>query len=294
MCSLNKRNMSNSVNNISNTENNPNNGKIPTNMSMYNCDVNNPYFLGKDYAEGKTLCPSELISSFMFKSHEIPVKNAEQKFNSNSDKDPRYYNINELRYKKTPRDYTQISCKGNKDLSKQNPCGDKSWVSHDPRLLDPRRNVLLHLDTFPANYGVLNSSVIPSGINMMKIYDKDNLNNGKNYRTYKDIDLGDITYYIDKDIQSEFFYPNFTIPSVSNGRVFKDPMDSYKPDYTREQMGGLGKYNDIQIQEDIDGKTVQTGYSNLSWIRDTNSHREDILAAQMAKINQERWMPRYT
>lgn len=247
---------------------------IPTNMSMYNCDVGTDYFLGEDYASGKTLCPTQLRNSYPFKEHIVPNEKAEKVFNTEG----QYYNLNKLDYTSHPRDFSHINCpKGTGQCGK-----NSSWVSHDPRLLDPRRNVMLQLDTFPANYGVLNSGNQPSSINMMQIYTDKKCGYGKNYRNYDDITEGDITYYIDKDIQSEFSYPNFTIPSISTGVVFSNPMTNFEPVYTRTQMSGINK--DIQIDN----------YNPLSSIRDTNSHREDIMSYAMAKINKEKYSARYT
>ena len=146
----------------------------------------------------------------------------------------------------------------------------------DPRLMDVRRSMLLKLDRPPyrSTYFLSNGKITPQ--DDMTIYDPEYTNYGRNYKTYDDITAGQITYYIDPSIQDAYFNPIFTIPSKVEGVLFKDPMGSLKPTYVRKEVMAPNQC-----------------YNPLSSIRDSAVYREDILAGQMAKMNQSKWSARY-
>jgi hypothetical protein len=149
------------------------------------------------------------------------------------------------------------------------------YRSNDPRLIS-------------ASHGgdrlTLDNPPIDSKIDLDKIYTDKNLTNyGKSYNTYSDINAGQITYYIDKSIQDPFFSPLFSTPIRSQGILYRDPMGSLKAHYEREPLISNDPIN-------TDKKYYKGG---LSWIEDSQEHREDLLSKQMSKHNWERWAPRW-
>lgn len=181
------------------------------------------------------------------------------------------YSLNNIEMANINPDFKMVDCKNNK------PCNDKIFVNlRDPRLIDTRRNSVIKLDRPPYRsvYFLTNNKVIPQA--EYSIYCPRYKNYGRKYKTYNDIDAGQITYYIDPSIQNPYFSPNFTIPSKVQSVLYKDPMGSIKPTYVRKE---------VQVPNEC--------YNPLSFIRDSAVHREDIMASQMTKINQSKWSARY-
>lgn len=106
---------------------------------------------------------------------------------------------------------------------------------------------------------------------------------GKNYNTYSDINAGNITYYIDNSIKYPLFKPIFSIPARSTSTLYKDPMGSVKAQYDRQS---LNYYDPINSEKNY----YKEG---LSWLHDSQEHREDLLSKQMNKINEQRFESRY-
>lgn len=150
----------------------------------------------------------------------------------------------------------------------------KRWGSSDPKLFSASHEQVLTVDRPP----------IDGRIPLEKIYTDTSLNGyGKNYRNYSDISAGHITYYIDKSIEDPFFEPLYTNKIISSGQIYKDPMGGIKPEYERRPL----RQND-PINMD------RSSYNGcLSWMEDTQEHREDLLSKQMRKYNQQRWEPRW-
>lgn len=150
----------------------------------------------------------------------------------------------------------------------------KRWGSNDPKLFSASHEQVLTVDRPP----------IDGRIPLEKIYTDTSLNGyGKNYRNYSDISAGHITYYIDKSIEDPFFEPLYTNKIISSGQIYKDPMGGIKPEYERRPL----RQND-PINMD------RSSYNGcLSWMEDTQEHREDLLSKQMRKYNQQRWEPRW-
>lgn len=147
------------------------------------------------------------------------------------------------------------------------------YASPDPRLLNPLYAQNLTLDRPP----------LDSSIALKDVYTNPTLEEyGKtSYDTYSDIKAGQILYYVDKAIAGPFFSPVFTIPSDVRGGVFKDPMGGMKPQYDRTPLTHQNPIN-----------TKSNNYNGLSWIDESNEQREDLIARQMAKRNQQSWMSR--
>jgi len=156
---------------------------------------------------------------------------------------------------------------------------DKVWTSQDARLYSAIRGEYLDLSERPTE----------TKIKLKDLYIDKNLNSyGQKYRTYSDINAGQISYYIDKDLKSPYFPPNFPNskknPVPYNPQLYKDPMDNFKPEYLRL----FPERNPI---------TEPTSNADDSYclkdLQNTTNFREDILTCQMSKRNQNRWEPRW-
>ena len=165
---------------------------------------------------------------------------------------------------KYPPDFEKIKC------NNQQVCNQTQYASHDPRLFYAPYAQILTLDRPPLD-------------STSDLSDKSLYKYGQNYNGYKDIDAGQIVYYINKEKQEPFFSPLFTTPAYTYGNLYQDPMGSMKPEYKRVPL----KYNNPL---DTHKKTYEGG---LSWIQDSTSHREDILSKQMSRNNQQRYESRW-
>lgn len=103
-----------------------------------------------------------------------------------------------------------------------------------------------------------------------------------NNTSYESVNSGDVTYYVNKDLEDPYFEPNFTRSQVMTPVLYKDPMDSNKPIYERRGL------NSSRCIRSPNGHEY---FGKLSWIEDTTEHRENILASQMTKMNQSRFNP---
>lgn len=154
-------------------------------------------------------------------------------------------------------------------------CPSEGYTSFlDARLVSaPYGNYPMVFDKAPMNS-------LPS----CDVYKDSSLNNyGKNYKGYSDINTGQITYYLDKSIEDPFFIPVFSTSALSIGKMYIDPMGSKKPEYTRKPINCPDVMN--TKRDNYDGK--------LSFIRDSLSHRDDIISLQMRARNRERFEPVY-
>lgn len=158
------------------------------------------------------------------------------------------------------------------------PCqidGNQTWVSLDPRLYDPTRNVYLYLDKPPST----------GNVPLKDIYNKKYTDYGTTIKPYNDIEDGQIVYYIDKGIEDAFYTPVWSEPAINQASLFKDPMGSMKPEYNRKPV------------INTENPTVTTAESYpycLSFIQDSQSHREDLMAYQQRKNNQSKWSARWS
>lgn len=89
---------------------------------------------------------------------------------------------------------------------------------------------------------------------------------------YSAVNNAQINYYIDPEVQAPFYSPAFSLPSKTIGYDYVDPMNSWKPHYAHIIV-------------------APERFSCLSSINDTAFQREDLMARQMARRNQERSEP---
>lgn len=125
---------------------------------------------------------------------------------------------------------------------------------------------------------------INGNVQLKNIYKKVWDGYGIGVKPYDKINDGQIQYYTDKSIENAFFSPVYGTKAKENAVLYKDPMGSMKPEYNREAV--INTHN--PATECIDCYPYC-----LSWMQDTQSHREDLMSLQMRKTNQEKWMPRW-
>lgn len=153
-------------------------------------------------------------------------------------------------------------------------CPDVVYLSQDPRQFSSPRADYLPLDTIP----------IDSDVRLKNVYN-DNLDcYGAGFNPYHAIRDGQIVYYTDSSINDAFYKPVYSEPAEETSNLYKDPMGAMKPTYNRRAL--INAHN----------PTVTTAKSYpycLSYLQDTQSYREDLIALQQRKNNQQKWSARW-
>lgn len=114
----------------------------------------------------------------------------------------------------------------------------------------------------------------PGSINFEDIYDPRFTSYGDPYRSYSDVNLGQIQYYY-SDIDA-YRMPNFISRSNVDFVDFRTPNGEIWPYYVRDI--GID-----QVRAHVENQTTA----------DELFHREDLMSLQMDKINRERWQTRF-
>jgi hypothetical protein len=153
-------------------------------------------------------------------------------------------------------------------------CPIPTVISPDPRLYDSVRATYLPLDRPPMN----------GDVKLKDVYDPKYNNYGRGSMPYKNIKDGDITYYIDQSIAGAFYKPVFSEPAEEVLSLYKDPMGAMKPNADRRAL--------VNTENPTVSTPVSYPYS-LSYLQDTQSFREDIMALQQRKNNQSKWSVRW-
>lgn len=128
----------------------------------------------------------------------------------------------------------------------------------DPRLRNTATGDLIKLDSIP--YG--------EPTKLEDVYNEELRNYGNNYRSYQDINAGNIIYKINEEDNVPFQKPNFTLESTTTHTVFEDPMGALIPEY---------------YSMPLNNNNVAT--SDYQDTRDELSHREDIMTGIMHRHN---------
>lgn len=158
--------------------------------------------------------------------------------------------------------------------------GDKhfkntTYVANDPRLVDVARGgYYMHLDVPP----------ITGEVKLKDIYSDPVLDNyGKPvYRDYEDIKAGQVLYYVDPATGPPLIEPIFTNPAQTTGWLMQDPMGALKPYYCRKPLVYTNVYDTDHYKP-----------GELTWIRDSQESREDIMALQMDLMNRQKYSARW-
>lgn len=164
--------------------------------------------------------------------------------------------------------FQKFDCPNNQGDCKQ------VFASTDPRLISVQHGgQVLTLDIPP----------IVSNVKFENMYTDTSLSKyGQNYRTYSDINAGQYYYYVDKSTEDAFHKPLFSTSTKMVGKMYKDPMGAMKPQYDRIP---LKKCDPFSSNTNFEGR--------LSWIQDSEEHRQDLLSRQMQKMNQTRFESRW-
>jgi len=109
-----------------------------------------------------------------------------------------------------------------------------------------------------------------------RIFDPRFTGYGDPYRSYLDVDKGNISYYYG-DVDA-YRHPNFISRSKVDFIEDREPMGKIRPMYRREKP--------MCLNEAIE--QAETRFMN-----DTTTFREDLMGSQMAKRNSEMWQMRY-
>ena len=156
-------------------------------------------------------------------------------------------------------------------------CSTPQFYNSDPRLISSSHNgQILTLDSVP----------IESSMKLRDIPKDERLNNyGQKYQSYEDVGAGQIMYYINKSREDPYYEPLFVSSAKVDGYLYQDPMGALKPQYSRTPLRA-----DNPI-----GQLPRNNYEGcLSSTQDALDHRQDLMARQMRKHNEQRFMPRYT
>lgn len=146
-------------------------------------------------------------------------------------------------------------------------------------------------DPFRVGHAPVDNTPINSGVSMGDVYDESLRGYGKNYTDYASVTAGTILYYQDKQLENPYFSPLFDRQGQNAVTAFKSPMGGISFEYPRA-TAYPNPVNPPQIPNMPDEYQCQDYYC-LSSMRDTQLHREDILAGQMAKINKSKYELRY-
>lgn len=142
--------------------------------------------------------------------------------------------------------------------------GDKYMYGWDSRMVDAR-GLRLELDQ-PAKIGA---------VNMNDVYKIDNKGYGGVYKTYSDINNGNVVYYVDQSISQPFFDPVYTLSANVEKNILLDPMNNPKPDYKKNVQSTL------------------YGVVNDQYARDQLSFREELTSRQQNLYNRTSWTNRW-
>jgi len=180
------------------------------------------------------------------------------------------YQLNPQSYtNKMARDFGKVPCQT------ASSCPNPSWMSWDPRLFSETRVGYTPLDRPPTSGTVKLKNVYKDGYT----YDR-----ALGFEGYDQIGDGDITYYIDRSIENAFYKPVFSEPAEETSHIFVDPMGGIKPEYNRRPL--------VNTENPLVTKPISYPYC-LSFMQDTQSQREDIMALQSRKMNQSKWSARW-
>ena len=199
-----------------------------------------------------------LLSQLNCKDFNFNCNNYEIKKNT----EPLQYNY-DTRILNKNNDKLNYSSSYHKIKNNYNGYNYDTYINKDPRLKHGMRTGhILELDKPPIN----------SFINSKDIYNNNLENYGQKYNNISDINAGDIIYYDNNLIKKKSFYtPIFDTKTTNNYNIYKDPMDNISIQNTRN---ALQNHNPMSIKE-FKNKNI-----NLSFISDTEEHRQDLLSLQ--------------
>ena len=227
----------------------------PTNMSVYNFEFPE-YFQCHDKTVFKSDIEPKFKKGYEYLNPQVYTDNYAKNFSS---------------VETTSNNFLQPKPNGYLALAPNK----KQVFTNDPRLYSGSHATWMALDTAPTD-------------SSMKLYDipKDKKldNYGQYYKTYSDINAGQIMYYINKEQEDPFTSPLFSSSGNTEGILYKDPMGAIKPQYS---------FKNIKNDNPLTTSERNNYEGKLSWIEDTTNHRQDLMALQQRKNNEQNWEFRY-
>lgn len=182
------------------------------------------------------------------------------------------YNLNpEVYTEKLAEGFDAVRCSKECPVA---PCSDTIYISQDPRQFDAVRADYTRLDSIP----------IDGNVRLRDIYSKKYDDYGKGFNPYEKIRDGQILYYVDRSIENAFYKPVYSEQAEESSVLYKDPMGAMKPEYNRKAL--------INTENPTVNRPASYPYC-LSFMQDTQSYREDLIALQQRKHNQEKWSARW-
>jgi hypothetical protein len=234
-------------------------GGVPTNMSIRGCSYSNF---------------ADCYEKQLFKLQQEPDDDCNSRKSCDRLNSPNILRLNESVYSdKTNNTYNAI----NSENCINSPCEGTTYFNSDPRLYNAAAGTWMQLDSPPVQ--VTNKIDSLNTDSSLDFY-------GQRYRSYADVNSGQILYYIDKEIENAFYKPIFSKKVTDIGFLYKDPMGNLKPEYNHVPNEKYDRINGDPC--DVAGEY------GLSWMKDTQYHREDLLAKQMWKQNQEKYSARWS
>lgn len=155
------------------------------------------------------------------------------------------------------------------------PCGPiPGYVGSNPKLVDAMRAQRLTLDR-PHTTGEM-----PVGnVSHDAIYTPEMAAYGKDYLNYGDINAGQIQYYLTETSAFPYIDPVYATPAEVAHVVRTDPMGVARPEYPRAPLTAYAWDPCVNTDD--------------SFTHDTLTHREDLMALQSRRRNQQEYGYRY-
>jgi hypothetical protein len=154
----------------------------------------------------------------------------------------------------------------NKSFVSSSCSSNIGWISKDASAMDAQRTTRLCLDSVPMNSYIKDYNNIYSSTSDITRY--------KSLYYHREDLPGQIQYYVDPEMTNPFFSPLFPKNVKAYGSIYVDPMNNVHYDFRRPFKQPLN-CDDCDIAE----------------IRDSQSHREDILSHIMRERNRKEYEP---
>lgn len=150
------------------------------------------------------------------------------------------------------------------DFYRMSPCKDagpkcqRTYVSTDPRTKDFYTNTMIPYDRAPYQTKI-------DGFNFNDLYNNPKLGKSMQYDSYANVDIGDLTYYVDPTNQTPYLPEVYTIPSEIIPVAYQDPIARIRWEYVK-----------------IPTKCPVSPYQET---QDLLNYREDIMSLKAIKMN---------
>jgi len=141
-------------------------------------------------------------------------------------------------------------------------CSRRTYITTDPRVRDYTNNTNLPLDRPPYQVTI-------DGFKFNDLYNNPQLGKSLLYDSYANVDIGELTYYVDPSLQTPYPPEVYTIPSRVIPVAYQDPISRIRWEYVK-----------------IPTKCPVSPYQET---QDQLNYREDIMALKAIKINRPKY-----